>query len=290
MAFSGAALVTYPTPAILGFHLLCSLLMTSYWGYGDCEDLVLQLLVNGATGLCLLQLSLWTSAQSPWALGLRTLGCAFGLGLLPFHGWLQLFGERAPLPCGLSHWIGFRPQLLQLSGSGTLSPFLKGILSFGGAVYALYFGLLAFRRESRLGAFAYFSLAQNGLYWLYCPHLQLPESFLLAWGMAHGALYLRLWLLQRRQEEEGAEETEKGTSPISSSSGARGIGIRVLDGLLLGLAAVLGLSFPVLGFCSGQGPFFLHILGLLSVGMTTAFLLQLGCSFRKNENSFAPSP
>jgi hypothetical protein len=286
LAFSGAALVSRPTSAVLGFHLLFSLLMTSYWSYGDCEDLVFQMLANGATGLCLLQLSFWTSAQSQWELFLRMLGGAFCLGLLPFHGWLQLLSERAPLPCGLSHWIWIRPQLLQMSGSGALSPFLRGILTFGGAIYSLYFGLLAFRRESRLGAFAYFTLAQSGLYCLYCSYLELPEYFLPASGMAHGALYLRLWIFQRRQEEEEAEER---VALVGPSSAIQRMGIPVLDGLLLGSVAVLSLFLPVMGFCSSRRPFLLHLLGVLSTGMKIAFLLYLRRSFRKNWNDLVSS-
>ncbi|MDR2420027.1 MAG: hypothetical protein LBD40_01745 [Puniceicoccales bacterium] len=203
LIFLAATLAHHLSPLILGFYLLFLLLSISYWGYGDGSDLVFQILANWLTGIGLLQVSYWDLQwdSSVFHLLISCLAYALLLGLFPFHGWFQLFCERAPFSACMTYLLLVQPHLIHaISSCSSSSTFMSWFIAIGGAFYGLYFGLLAFREESLLGSIAYFFLAQNGLYLLYAPFVTLPEYFLWGLGLSHGVLY---YFAQK--EESGPE-------------------------------------------------------------------------------------
>jgi len=268
LILSGALSAVHASPAILGFYLLLTLLLISYWGYGDGEDLVFQMLPNWLTGLVLVQLGLWNPAREPLSGLLPMLGYVLCLGLFPFHGWLQLFCERAPLPCNLSYWILVYPSLLRGVGAGAAaSPPAVHCTTLMGAFYGIYFGLLAFRKETLLGSIAYFFLSRSGLCLLHAPSVS--SYFLSGEGLACGVLYYLSLTFQER------EETGDATTPPQRAS-IPDAGRRAL------LLIAMGIFFLCCRGSVARVGIFVPLSGILIDLLTAAFLLRLWRCFRKN--------
>jgi hypothetical protein len=98
---------------------------------------------------------------------------------------------------------------------------MRWIIAIGGSFYGIYFGLLAFRKESQLGAIAYFILAQSGLYLLYAPFVVIPEYLLFPMGIAHGMLYLLSLLSLKEGGKDGIIPASEGFAAFAVRENAK---------------------------------------------------------------------